>query len=55
MVIDIYVAMADGVWTYEPKARAAALSCRPNRAQTGLQDFVGTAPRTWSMSPMANA
>ena len=37
IVIDIYVAMVDGVWIYEPKTHAL-------RAQTGLQDFVGTAP-----------
>jgi len=45
MVIDVYVAMAEGTWRYEPKAhelqphRAGDL-----RAQTGLQDFVGVAP-----------
>jgi hypothetical protein len=45
MVIDVYVAMADGVWIYEPKAHAL-LPHLPDdiRAQTGLQDFVGTAP-----------
>jgi nitroreductase len=45
MVIDVYVAMADGVWIYESK-RHALLSHSPAdiRAQTGHQDFVGTAP-----------
>jgi nitroreductase len=45
MVIDIYAAMADGVWLYDPKQHAL----RPHlaqdiRAQTGRQDFVATAP-----------
>ena len=45
MVIDVYVATAEGTWRYEPKAhelqphRAGDL-----RAQTGRQDFVGLAP-----------
>jgi nitroreductase len=45
MVIDIYAAMADGVWLYEPKAHTLAPHL-PNdiRAQTGTQDFVATAP-----------
>ena len=45
MVIDVYAAMADGVWLYDPKEHAL----RPHldtdiRPQTGLQDFVATAP-----------
>jgi len=45
MVIDVYAAMADGVWLYDPQQHAL----RPHlsadiRAQTGLQDFVATAP-----------
>jgi nitroreductase len=45
MVIDVYCAMADGVWLYDPKQHAL----RPHlaadiRAQTGMQDFVATAP-----------
>jgi len=45
MVIDVYAAMADGVWLYEPKQHAL----RPHlaadiRAQTGTQDFAATAP-----------
>lgn len=45
MVIDAYVAMADGVWLYEPK-RHVLLPHLPAdiRAQTGQQDFVGGAP-----------
>jgi nitroreductase len=45
MVIDIYVAMVDGVWVYEPKAhRLLPHATDDIRAQTGLQDFVATAP-----------
>ena len=45
MVIDVYAAMADGVWLYDPTAHAL----RPHlgtdiRALTGTQEFVGTAP-----------
>ena len=45
MVIDIYAAMADGVWLYDPAAHAL-LPYLPDdiRAQTGLQDFVASAP-----------
>jgi nitroreductase len=45
MVIDIYAAMADGVWLYEPTTHALLRhSTEDLRAQTGLQDFVGKAP-----------
>ena len=45
MVIDIYLAMADGVWIYEPKTHTLIHHLPGDiRAQTGLQDFVGTAP-----------
>ena len=45
MVIDVYAAMADGVWLYEPKRHALISHLRTDiRAQTGTQDFVGTAP-----------
>lgn len=45
MVIDVYLAMADGVWLYEPKEHALMPHLREDiRAQTGLQDFVATAP-----------
>lgn len=45
MVIDIYFAMANGVWIYEPKTHAL-LPCIPDdiRSETGMQDFVGAAP-----------
>jgi len=45
MVIDLYVARADGVWMYDPKTHSL-LTYLPEdiRAQTGLQDFVATAP-----------
>ena len=45
MVIDIYAVMADGVWLYEPKAHTLLPHMNADiRAQTGLQDFVATAP-----------
>ena len=45
MVIDIYTAMADGVWLYEPEThRLQPYLLGDIRAATGLQDFVGTAP-----------
>jgi nitroreductase len=45
MVMDIYAAMADGVWLYEPKAHALLPHSHEDiRAQTGLQDFVAAAP-----------
>jgi nitroreductase len=45
MVIDVYAVMADGVWLYEPKRHALLPQLGADlRAQTGLQDFVGTAP-----------
>jgi nitroreductase len=45
MVIDVYAAMADGVWLYEPKGHALRRHLPGDiRAQTGRQDFVGTAP-----------
>ena len=45
MVIDVYLAMADGVWLYEPKEHALVRHLQEDiRAQTGLQDFVATAP-----------
>ena len=45
MVIDIYAAMADGVWVYEPKAHALAPYLADDiRAQTGTQEFVATTP-----------
>ncbi len=45
MVIDIYLAMADGVRLYDPKAHALLPHLKEDiRAKTGLQDFVATAP-----------
>jgi nitroreductase len=45
MVIDVYAAMADGVWSYDPKAHALQQHSRADiRALTGTQDFVGAAP-----------
>ena len=45
MVIDVYAAMADGVWLYDPKEHSLLPHLRTDiRAQTGQQDFVGTAP-----------
>ena len=45
MVIDIYLVMADGVWLYEPKTHKLLPYLKDDfRAQTGLQDFVTTAP-----------
>jgi nitroreductase len=45
MVIDVYAAMADGVWLYDPKQHALRPHLEADiRAQTGLQDFVATAP-----------
>jgi len=45
MVIDVYAAMADGVWLYEPKQHALRKHLDADlRALTGLQDFVATAP-----------
>jgi len=45
MVIDVYAATAEGVWTYEPKAHRL-LPYLPGdiRALTGVQDFVASAP-----------
>jgi nitroreductase len=45
MVIDVYAAMADGVWLYDPARHALHRRLGADlRAQTGLQDFVATAP-----------
>jgi nitroreductase len=45
MVIDVYAAMADGVWLYDPAAHAL-VPHQPDdlRAATGIQDFPATAP-----------
>ena len=45
MVMDLYVALADGVRLYEPKGHALIPYLKGDiRPQTGLQDFVATAP-----------
>jgi nitroreductase len=45
MVIDIYAAMADGVWLYDPKQHALLPHLTEDiRAQTGMQGFVAGAP-----------
>jgi nitroreductase len=45
MVIDVFAAMADGVWLYEPKRHVLLPHLGVDiRAQTGLQDFVAKAP-----------
>ena len=45
MVIDIYAAMADGVWLYVPDTHALVLHAKADlRAELGTQDFVGVAP-----------
>jgi nitroreductase len=44
MVMDIYAAKADGLWLYDPKAHALLPRLKDDiRAQTGTQDFVGSA------------
>jgi len=45
MVIDVYAAMADGLWVYDPQAHALQQHLATDiRAVTGQQDFVATAP-----------
>ena len=45
MVIDVYAALADGVWLYDPKQHRLEQHLDADiRAQTGTQDFVGAAP-----------
>jgi nitroreductase len=45
MVMDVYAAMADGVWLYDPQAHALRPYLSGDiRAQTGVQDFVAAAP-----------
>jgi nitroreductase len=45
MVIDVYVAMADGLWLYDPQQHALLPQLAQDiRAQTGRQDFAATAP-----------
>ena len=45
MIIDVYAAMADGVFLYDPKRHVLTRQSGDDiRAQTGQQDFVGSAP-----------
>jgi nitroreductase len=45
MVMDVYAAMADGVWLYDPKAHVLLPHLAGDiRVDTGRQDFVGSAP-----------
>ena len=45
MVIDVYAALTDGVWLYDPKQHRLEQRLGTDiRSQTGTQDFVGTAP-----------
>ncbi|MGO9426623.1 MAG: nitroreductase family protein [Steroidobacteraceae bacterium] len=45
MVMDIYLAMADGVWLFQPATHSLSPHLPEDiRAQTGLQDFVASAP-----------
>ena len=45
MVIDVYAAMADGVWLYDPKGHALLAHMKDDiRSETGLQGFVAAAP-----------
>lgn len=45
MVIDVYLAMRDGVWRYEPATHTLTRYSRHDiRDRTGLQDFVAIAP-----------
>jgi hypothetical protein len=45
MVIDVYAAMSDGVWLYEPKTHTLIPHMGTDiRSQTGTQDFVASAP-----------
>ncbi len=45
MIMDIYVAMADGAWLYDPAGhRLLPHLAEDIRAATGLQDFTGDAP-----------
>lgn len=45
MVTDVYAAMTDGVWLYEPKTHTLLRRLQHDiRAQTGSQEFVASAP-----------
>ena len=45
MVVDVYAAMADGVWFYDPRRHVLTRHSGDDiRAQTGQQEFVASAP-----------
>ena len=45
MVVDVYAAMADGVWFYDPRRHVLTRRSGDDiRAQTGQQEFVASAP-----------
>jgi nitroreductase len=45
MVIDVYAALADGVWLYDPQQHGLEQHLEADiRSQTGTQDFVAAAP-----------
>jgi nitroreductase len=45
MVIDVYAALADGLWLYDPSEHRLEQRLESDiRSQTGTQDFVATAP-----------
>jgi nitroreductase len=45
MVIDVYAALADGLWLYDPKGHRLEERLDSDiRGETGTQDFVATAP-----------
>jgi nitroreductase len=45
MVIDVFAAIADGIWLYDPKTRRLLPHLPEDiRASTGLQEFAATAP-----------
>jgi len=45
MVIDVYAALPDGVWLYDPKQHRLEQRLDADiRSRTGTQDFVGSAP-----------
>jgi hypothetical protein len=56
MVIDIYAAMADGVWLYDPKAHALVPHMKNNlRALRGTRDSSAPRRSISSISRMASA
>ncbi len=56
MVIDVYAAMADGVWLYDPKLACAAAASRAGHPRTDRDGRSSPLRRRWisSMSPTAS-